>query len=83
MKRIAIALTVIGVTGIFVVVVLTVIEGVKYRTREEQGLDPLQAPDWVVGMTTVALWTFGFALAGLTVLAVIALIRRYRRHPTR
>lgn len=83
MKRIAIALTVIGVAGILVVIILTVMEGVKYRTREEQGLDPLPAPDWVVGVTTAGLWTFGLALVGLAVLAVIALTRRSRRHPSR
>lgn len=68
----------IGGAGLVLAIVLTVIEGVKYRLREEQGLDPMPAPDWVAGATTAGLWIFALALVILAVLGVIALVNRKR-----
>lgn len=46
-KRIWVGFTILGSIGLLTVIVLTFIEGVKYRIREEQGLDPISAPSWV------------------------------------
>jgi hypothetical protein len=69
-----------GGIGLLAVIVLTVFEGIKYRIREDQGLHPIYAPDWVVASTNVGLALFGLALVGLMVVGVIAFVRsRLRR----
>ena len=79
MKRYWIPLTVLAIAGLLASVVLTVMEGVKYRLREDQGLDPIYAPDWVASLTIVGLWAFVLAMLGLTVTSVVALLRLRRR----
>jgi hypothetical protein len=76
MKRAWVGFTIIGSGGLLVAIVLTIIEGVKYRLREDQGLDPIYAPEWVAVSTYAGLWVFALALAGLAVTGVVALIRR-------
>lgn len=76
MKRLSIVLTIVGGAGLLTAVVLTIIEGVKYRIREEQGLDPIWAPDWVAVSTIVGLWIFVAAAIALAVIGVVALVRR-------
>lgn len=78
MKRVWIGFTVLGSLGLLTVIVLTVIEGVKYRIREEQGLDPIYAPDWVAAATSAGLVIFALALVGLAVTGVVALVQHRR-----
>ncbi|MBH0022928.1 hypothetical protein [Salinibacterium sp. SWN248] len=68
MKRAIVWFAVVGGLGLITAVVLTVIEGVNYRLREEQGLDPIRAADWVAGATVA-----GFALFVISAVALIAL----------
>ena len=76
MKRVWIAAAVVGATGLLVAVVLTVIEGLKYRDREEHGLDPVYAPEWVVVSTHVGLALFAAAAAFVAIAAVVGGLRR-------
>lgn len=68
MKRAIVWFSVVGGLGLLTAVVLTVIEGVNYRLREEQGLDPIWAADWVVAATIA-----GCALFAISAVALIAL----------
>ena len=68
MKRAIVWFSIVGSLGLITAVVLTVIEGVNYRLREEQGLDPIGAADWVAAATVA-----GFALFAISVVALIAL----------
>lgn len=84
-KRILVGLTIVGSIGLFIIIVLTTIEGVKYRIREEQGLDPVWAPDWVASISYFASLVVAFAVVGVIVTGLVALIHhKYRnaRHPT-
>ncbi len=83
MKRLWVALTILGSIGLLAVIVLTFIEGVKYRIREEQGLDPISAPSWVGWTTYVGLGVFAFALVALAATGIVALVRRRRRNTHR
>lgn len=76
MKRLSIGLTIVGSAGLLTAVVLTIIEGVKYRVREEQGVDPIWAPDWVAVATTVGLSIFMAAAIALGVIGALALARQ-------
>jgi len=78
MKRVWIATAVVGAAALLVAVALTVIEGLEYRDREERGLDPVYAPDWVVASTHVGLAVFACAAAVLAIAAVVAALRRRR-----
>ncbi|MEC5148507.1 hypothetical protein [Cryobacterium sp. GrIS_2_6] len=49
--------------------------------REEQGLDPLYAPDWVAASTYAGLWMFVLTVIALAVTGSVALVQRRRRHP--
>ncbi|TFB84288.1 hypothetical protein E3O44_15755 [Cryobacterium algoricola] len=80
MKRTWISFTILGGLGLLTAIVLTVIEGVKYRVREEQGLDPIYAPDWVAMSTYAGLWLFALAVIALAVTGSVALVQRRRRH---
>ena len=60
-KRLLVISAIVGGISLLVVIVLTVIEGVKYRVREEQGLDPIWAPDWVADLTYAGLAVFSLA----------------------
>jgi hypothetical protein len=75
-KRAWTSLTILGSGGLLIAIVLTIIEGVKYRIREDQGLAPIYAEDWVAAWTYAGLWVFALALVGLAVTGVVALIRR-------
>lgn len=76
MKRLWLPLTIVGALGLLTAVGLTVSEGVKYRQREDQGLDPVYAPDWVVGWTYAGLAVFVLSVIALAVVGVVALRRR-------
>ena len=78
MKRAWIATAVVGAAALLVAVALTVIEGLEYRDREERGLDPVYAPDWVAASTHVGLGVFASAAAVLAIAAVVAALRRRR-----
>ncbi|WBM80894.1 hypothetical protein KIV56_06210 [Cryobacterium breve] len=52
----------------------------KYRVREEQGLDPIYAPDWVAASTYAGLWVFALAVIALGLTASVTLVQRRRRH---
>ncbi len=79
MKRGLIGLTVLGSAGLLTTIVLTVIEGVNYRVREEQGLDPIYAPTWVAVTSYAGLTVFALAGATLGVTALVAILRRQSR----
>jgi len=68
MKRVVLWFSVAGGLSLATVVTLTVIEGVKYRLREEQGLDPVWAPTWVSATTSVGIGIF--ALSAIVLLAI-------------
>lgn len=68
MKRAIVWFSVAGSLGLITAVVLTVIEGANYRLREEQGLDPIWAADWVAAATVA-----GFALFAISAVVLIAL----------
>jgi preprotein translocase subunit Sss1 len=76
MTRAWVGFTIIGSCGLIVAVVLTIVEGVKYRIREDQGLGPIYAPEWVAVSTYAGLGVFVLALVGLVVTGIVALIRR-------
>ena len=78
MKRYWIGLAVLGSAGLLTAIVLTVIEGVAYRVREDQGLDPIPAALWVANLTYAGLWVFAVALVALAATGVVALVRRRR-----
>ncbi|QTX03338.1 hypothetical protein [Agromyces archimandritae] len=79
MKRLWVSLAVVGGVGLLVTVVLTIIEGVKYRVREEQRLDPIPAPDWVAAASYGGLAVFALAVVALGVAGLVALLRKRRR----
>ena len=82
-KRLLIGLTIVASVGALVVIMLTVIAGVQYRIREEQGLEPIYAADWIVAGTNAALWLFAFAIVSLAVTGTVALLQRRRRRNVR
>jgi hypothetical protein len=82
MKRLWIGFTALGSIGLLTTIVLTISEGVKYRIREEQGLDPIWAPTWVAVMSNVGLCVFVLALLALAVLGGVAL-RQHQQQNTR
>jgi hypothetical protein len=69
-KRAWVWFTIAGSLGLLTAVTLTVNEGVKYRIREEQGLDPIWAPTWLAATTYVGLAIF---VVSAVVLLAIAL----------
>ena len=75
----------LGGIGLLAAFALTVFEGVKYRLREEQGLDPIWAPGWVVTATEVGISLFLAAVVTLGLIGIGALIksRGGRQTPTR
>jgi hypothetical protein len=79
MKRYWVIFTTMASIGLLTPVVLSIIEGMKYRVREEQGLDPIMAPTWVVIATYAGLAVFVVALLGLAVISSVALGRRQDR----
>jgi len=76
MKRVWSATAVVGAAGLLVAVSLTVTEGLEYRGREEHGLEPVYAPDWVVVSTHLGLALFAVAAAVLAIAAIVAALRR-------
>lgn len=82
-RHLWIGFTILGSVGLLTVIVLTGIEGVKYRLREEQGLDPIWAPTWVATTTYVAMAVIAFALVALAVTGIVALVGRRRRNSRR
>lgn len=72
MRRLWVTLTVIGGAGLLTTIVLTVIEGVKYRVREDQGLDPVPAPTWVAISSYAGLSLFALAAVALAITAIVA-----------
>ena len=72
-RRVNIGIAAIGTLGLLTSIVLTAIEGVKYRIREEQGLDPVWAPDWVAIMTYIGVAVF--LAAALALVGIGAIVR--------
>ena len=83
MKRVWVGFAVLGSVGLLAAIVLTVIEGGKYRAREEQGLDPIYAPTWIAVSTYAGLSIFALAGVALAVTGLIALIQRRGRNTRR
>ncbi len=85
MKRVWVGTAVLGTVGLLTAIVLTVIEGAKYRVREEQGLEPVSAPDLVAVTTYAGLAVFAVAVAALLVIGIVALVhgrgRTHRSNP--
>jgi hypothetical protein len=59
-------------------VALTIMEGIKYRAREEQGLDPIWAPEWAVVVTQVGMSLFLIAVVALGLIGISVLLKRKR-----
>ena len=79
MKRLWVTFTVVGSLGLLTTIVLTVIEGVKYRVREDQGLDPVPAPTLVAVFSDVGTYVFVLAVVALAITGIVALGRRKSR----
>jgi hypothetical protein len=79
LRRLVTAFTIAAGSGALAAVVFTIISGVLYRIREEQGLQPQYAPDWIVFGTYSGLWLCALGTVALAVLGVVALLRRRRR----
>ena len=79
LKRLAAAFTILAGSGALAVVVFTIISGVQYRIREDQGLQPQYAPPWIVFGTNAGLWLCALGVAALTATGAVALLRRRRR----
>jgi heme/copper-type cytochrome/quinol oxidase subunit 2 len=73
-KRLLVISAIVGGISLLLVIVLTLIEGVKYRVREEQGLDPISAPDWVANLTSAGLAVCALAFVVLMVTTFKTLI---------
>ena len=77
-RRLVTALTIVAGSGALAAVVFTVISGVQYRIREDQGLQPQYAPGWIVYGTYAGLWVCAVGVAGLALTGVTALLLRRR-----
>lgn len=77
-KRLVTAFTIVAGSGALAAVVFTVISGVQYRIREDQGLQPQYAPAWIVVGTNSGLWLCVLGVAGLALTGVTALLPRRR-----
>jgi hypothetical protein len=75
-RRLWVTLTVIGGAALLTTIVLTVIEGVKYRVREDQGLEPVPAPTWVAVSSYAGLSLFALAAVAIAIIGLVALSRR-------
>ena len=81
LKRLAVGFTILAGSGALAAVVFTIISGVQYRIREDQGLQPEYAPAWIVFGTCSGLWLFALGAVGLATTGVVALLRRRRSKP--
>jgi hypothetical protein len=81
-KRLVTAFTIMAGGGALAAVVFTIISGVLYRIREDQGLQPQYAPAWIVFGTYSGLWLCALGVAALAVTGVAALLRRRRGRGT-
>jgi len=81
-KRLVGAFTITTGSGALAAVVFTIISGVQYRIREDQGLQPEYAPAWIVFGTYSGLWLCALGVAGLALTGVAALLRRRRGRVT-
>jgi hypothetical protein len=80
-RRPWIALTILATTGLLITAVLTVVSGVQYRIRQDQGLDPVYAADWIVVGTYGGLGMFAVATVALAATEAVAFVRRrVRQH---
>lgn len=70
MKRIVLWFSVVGGLGLITAITLTVIEGMNYRLREEQGLDPVWASPWVSATTIIGIGLFAVSAIVLLAIAV-------------
>ena len=77
-RRLVTALTIVAGSGALAAVVFTVISGVQYRIREDQGLQPQYAPGWIVYGTYAGLWVCAVGVVGLALAGAVALLRRRR-----
>ena len=71
-KRFAAAFTILGGSGALAAVVFTIISGAQYRFREDQGLQPEYAPDFIVFGTYCGLWLFALGVVALAVTGIVA-----------
>jgi hypothetical protein len=78
-KRVWLTFTVLAGIGLLTTVVVTIISGLQYRAREDQGLQPVYAPTWIVMGTYGGLVIFVLSLIGLGIASVLVLQKRRRR----
>jgi hypothetical protein len=75
-RRPWVPLTILAGAGLLVAAVFTVVSGVQYRIREEQGLDPVYAADWIVVGTYGGLGVSAVAMMALAATEAVAFVRR-------
>jgi hypothetical protein len=77
-KRLVTAFTIVAGSGALAAVIFTIISGVQYRLREDQGLQPEYAAAWIVFGTYCGLWLFALGFVALTATGVVAIAARKR-----
>ena len=77
-RQVFIGINILGCLGLLIAIVLSIIEGVKYRIREDQGLDPIWAPYWVARLTEVWVALFLIALVASGLIGIGVLFKRRR-----
>jgi hypothetical protein len=70
---------VVACVGAIIVIVFTIFNGLEYKGREDAGLQPAYASDWIVLGTNVGLWNFALAATVVFLTGVVALVRHIRR----
>jgi len=76
MRRVWVSSAVAGGSGLLVAIILTVVQGLAYRDREEQGLEPAQAPTWVAQATYLGLAVFAVAVLVIATTVIARALRR-------
>ena len=77
-RRLFVGFAILGCLGLLVAIALTIMEGIKYRIREEQGLDPIWAPEWVAVLTQAGISLFLIAVVAFGLIGVGVLLKRKR-----
>ena len=67
-------------TGLILAVLCTVISGAQYRTAEDKGLEPGDAPVWIAVLTNVGLLLFVLGVVAMMAVGVKELLRRMVDH---
>ncbi|RXR23606.1 hypothetical protein EQW78_12845 [Oerskovia turbata] len=62
--------------GLLAVIVLQVLSGLEYRAAEQAGLEPGNAPEWIVLGTNAGLVVLAVGIISLVVSAVLLAVRK-------